>query len=290
MVPLLPTDCIIHPNGTIYHLGLTPNQVPNHIILVGDPERVNEVGRYFDKISYTTSHREFHSCLGSIGSHEILVLSTGIGADNIDIVLNELHLCANLNFETRTFHPQHRALNIIRIGTSGTVQTEISPGTILYSEYAIGFDPLPDFYEKMDSCFSTELHYQIQSYLKDHRIALNSYAVQCDVNMLNRLSSQEIRGITCTMPGFYGPQSRNLQVNCRYPDLPEILSLFKYENISITNIEMETAAIYFMSKLLGHHAVSINVILANRRTGIFSSQPKQDILKGIDSTLQRLFR
>lgn len=265
------SDIILNKNGSIYHLGLKPDQIYPTIITVGDPERVDDVSKYFDSIDYMTSKREFKSVGGRIGNKSMMVLSTGIGTDNIDIVLNELALLVNYDLATGQPLAKPKSLNIIRLGTSGSVNPNIELNSTVYSRYAIASDSLFDFY---NHSFDTI------SYLDK-----NLPVIGCSQKLEKQFYDYQ-PSITLTACGFYGPQFRSSNLTAKYSlaDMGEIT----YKGNKVGNIEMETSAIYGLSGLLGFDSISINAILANRLTGEFSLEPHKIIDKMIKNALETL--
>jgi len=272
---LSPSELILNPDGSIYHLNLLPEDIADHIITVGDPDRVAEVSSFFDTVEVKKCKREFHTHTGTLNGKRMTVMSTGIGTDNIDIVLNELDALVNIDFESGMVNSGKKSLDIVRIGTSGVIQADIPVDTFLMSEYAIGLDGLLHFYDsssvqkpKMAQAFGIHCGWSEQK--------ASPYAVTYDDTLAKRLLSNRIRlGVTVTSTGFYGPQGRRLRLDTDGDNFIEKLASFQYEGRQITNLEMETSGIYGLSKLLGHRAVSMNCILANRATGEFSKHPKQ---------------
>ncbi|WP_025739398.1 nucleoside phosphorylase [Aquimarina pacifica] len=282
------SELILNEDGSIYHLHLKPEHIAQNIITVGDPDRVDQVTQYFDSIEYKIQKREFHTQTGIYNKHRITVISTGIGTDNIDIVLNELDALVNIDFETRQIKKTHTPLNIIRIGTSGAVQSEIPVDSFIVSEFAIGFDSLLHFYDSkhiQDTSF-TEL---LTTHLNWNKDKSTPYTVLYDEKLGQYMMHKNcLSGITITNVGFYGPQGRKLRLATQDPEMNKKITSFNYSGKSITNLEMETAGIYGLSKLLGHKAVSMNAILANRVTGEFSKNPKKTVDELIRYTLDRL--
>ncbi len=269
------SELILNNDGSIYHLNLLPSDIANTIITVGDPDRVCNVSKYFDTIEIQKQKREFKTVTGTINKKRITVISTGIGTDNIDIVLNELDALVNIDFSKRKSKEKHQILDIIRIGTSGSISKHIPVDSFLISNEAIGFDSLLHFYESkhiQNLDFSNEL----VNHLNWNAEKSTPYVVSCDTSLANQFKSIQIKeGITVTNVGFYGPQSRELRLKTSDKNLIPKLINFQYQEKYITNLEMETAGIYGLSKLLGHRAVSINAILANRITGDFSKNPSK---------------
>ncbi|MBT8183549.1 MAG: nucleoside phosphorylase [Eudoraea sp.] len=283
-----PSEFILNADKSIYHLKLLPEDIADTIIVVGDPDRVWEVSKYFDFIEVEKNKREFRTHTGRLNDKRITVISTGIGTDNIDIVLNELDALVNIDFESKTIKPEHTQLDIIRIGTSGAVQADIPLDAFVLSEFAIGFDNLIHFYK------SEEIqHPDIQLAFIDHTawsvFKSIPYVVRCNEELAIRLRSDRVHtGLTATNVGFYGPQGRMLRLPTEDEQMISKISSFNYEGMRITNMEMETSGIYGLAALMGHRAVSMNCILANRSTGEFSLHPEKAVDELIQYVLERL--
>lgn len=282
------SELILNPDGSIYHVHLRPEHVAPTVITVGDPDRVATVTAYFDTITHTVHCREFKTTTGTYKGKPITVISTGIGTDNIDIVLNELDALVNIDFKTRTVKETLTSLDIIRIGTSGSIQEDIPIDSFLLSDMAIGLDALLHFYDS-----TSVQHLEIQKAFMEHMgwSAQKSepYVVACDRGLASHfLSDQIIQGFTATNVGFYGPQGRVLRLPTSDPAMNEKLEKFRFRESKITNLEMETAGIYGLAKLLGHRAVSMNAILANRATGVFSKEGAKTTDLLIQYTLRRI--
>ncbi len=287
-MPIANSELILNDNGSIYHLHLKPEHLAQTIITVGDPDRVDQVTQYFDSIEFKIRKREFHTQTGIYKGRRITVISTGIGTDNIDIVLNELDALVNIDFTNREIKKSQTSLDIIRIGTSGALQKDIPIDSFLISEVAIGFDSLLHFY---DSSFiqSHDVSKKLVQHLKWDKNKSTPYAVYGDKDLISKMLDKTIRkGITVTNVGFYGPQGRVLRLPLQDKELNNKITSFSYKNSRITNLEMETAGIYGMAKLLGHKAISMNAILANRATGEFSTTPQKTIDLLIKYTLDKL--
>ncbi len=279
-MPIAPSELILNENGSVYHLHLKPEHIAKTIITVGDPDRVDMVTKYFDSIRFTTQKREFKTVTGVYRGKEISVISTGIGTDNIDIVFNELDALVNIDLKTREIKDSHTTLDIIRIGTSGAIQKDIPVDSFLISKYAMGLDALLHFYDS-----KLIQHPEIQNaFIKHMDWALEKstpYVVTCDDGLSKKfLSSKVIEGFTATNIGFYAPQGRMLRLKTSDIKMNEKLRAFRFReseknNLRITNLEMETSGIYGLAKLLGHRAVSLNAILANRATQTFSTTPTE---------------
>lgn len=281
------TDLIINPDGTIYHLNLLPEDIAETVITVGDPDRVSEVSKHFDIIELKKGKREFISHTGYLGSRRITVISTGIGTDNIDIVLNELDALVNIDFSSRMVKPELKSLNIIRIGTSGAVQQDIPLGSIIVSEYGIGLDSIMQYYPNQ---ISAEEHMILDAFKTHfhHLKGISPYISAADPDLIASIGIGLERGITVTAPGFYAPQGRQVRAKASFPDLIDDIQSFRYTNYRITNLEMETAGIYAISKVLGHKALSVNAILASRLNFDFSPNPEKVINQTIELVLSRL--
>lgn len=282
------SELILNPNGSIYHLDLSPEDIATTIITVGDPDRVHAVSQYFDTIEIKKGKREFLTHTGAYRDKRMTVISTGIGTDNIDIVLNELDALANIDFTTREVKHKKTKLDIIRIGTSGAIQADIPVDSWLLSKSAVGFEGLMHFYES-GHARNKELEDSLNQFLGWNTHQITGYAVDADDNLSKKIESNRIRfGITVTNSGFYGPQGRRLRLSPKIIDFNTALKRFTFGNDRITNLEMETAGIYGLAKLHGHRAISLNAILANRATGDFSKNPAQTVNDLIQYTLQKL--
>jgi uridine phosphorylase len=279
-----PTDLIINPDGSSYHLNLRPDQIPDTLILVGDPERVPKVSVYFDEVTEIVHKREFVTHLGVLQGKRIGVLSSGIGADNVEIVMNELDALVNIDFQTRLEKTEKRSLQLIRIGTSGSIQTHIPVDSILISTAAIGFDNLAQFYgfESAQSISSDSLQEWTQAI--DYPLPL--YAAKASANLLEIFKPlNAFEGVTLTAPGFYAPQGRTIRIHSIRPDFLEKVIAAKLDQQEITNIEMETAAYYAFAGAMGHEIISLNAILANRINNEFSKDPEQQITSLIQKAI-----
>lgn len=286
-MPLAQSELIINPDGSIYHLNLKPDDLAPTVITVGDPERVALVSQYFDTIDLQVSKREFHAHTGRYKGKRITVISTGIGTDNIDIVFNELDALVNIDFQTRTVKKELTSLDIIRIGTSGSIQSDILVDDFVLSKHGIGLDSLAHWYDGgvMDSAFAKAVQQQT---LLPETCAI-PYVQSCSKSLASHFSTTEFKsGNTVTNVGFYGPQSRTLRLRPSQTHLQERLQGFHFNGERITNLEMETSGIYAMAALLGHRAVSLNAILANRANGTFSTQPGATVDRLIRLTLDTL--
>jgi len=276
------SELIITEDGHIYHLNLKPGDLATTIITVGDPERVSSVSKHFDKVVLKKQKREFVSHSGLLGNKKISVCSTGMGTDNIDIFLNEVDALFNIDFETRTIKKQLTELTFIRIGTSGAIQPSFELDGTIISEYAIGFDTLMHFYDYEGN---DDLQNILNLYFKENQLDIPFYTSKANASLVDSFKALGERGITITNPGFYGPQSRKIRLDIRYEQLMNTLQNFDWQNKKITNLEMETAGIYSLAKELGHKAISLNAMIANRATGAFSQQAQKTIENLIEKTL-----
>ena len=271
-----PTDLIINPDGSSYHLNLRPDQIPDTLILVGDPERVPTVSAFFDEVIEIVHKREFVTHLGVLRGKKIGVLSSGIGADNVEIVMNELDALVNIDFQTRLEKSEKRSLQLIRIGTSGSIQAHIPVDSILISTAAIGFDNLAQFYG-FDSVMSIA-EAVLAAWTKAIVYPLPLYAAKASASLCAQFAPlNAYNGVTLTAPGFYAPQGRTIRMHSMRPDFLEKVAAAKLGDEEITNIEMETAAYYAFSGAMGHEMISLNAILANRITNEFSKDPEGQI-------------
>jgi uridine phosphorylase len=278
-----------HPKSRSKHLSpkLKTRNVAETIITVGDPDRVGEVSKHFDRIDFKKGKREFITHTGWISNKRITVISTGIGTDNIDIVLNELDALVNVDFETRLIKDQLTSLNIIRIGTSGSLHADIPMDSILVSDYGLGFDALMNYYRAENTNSEVELLNSVKSYLADTKIP-QPYLSQGSSTLMEKIGFGLMHGITATAPGFYAPQGREVRAKNAVPEFLNRLKTFKFEEQRITNLEMETAGIYALAKALGHEALSVNAILASRAELKFSKNPLKTVDAAIQLVLERL--
>jgi uridine phosphorylase len=281
------TELILNADGSVYHLNLLAQDIAETVITVGDPDRVSQISRHFDHIKLKKSKREFVTHTGVIGGKRITVLSTGIGTDNIDIVMNELDALVNIDLQTRLPKVQLQKLNIIRIGTSGAIQAGIAVDSLLVSKVAFGMDALMHYYENQLSVSEKQLLHDFKAVLPNGSNFL-TYIASADNWLLSKLATGLEQGITITAPGFYAPQGREIRAKAAYPGLMESIQNFNSQGRRITNLEMETAGIYGMAAVLGHRAISFNVILANRATKTFSKQPDQVMDNYIKQLLNKL--
>ncbi len=282
------SELILNPDRSVYHLNLLPEDIAGTIILVGDPGRVPEVSRHFDSVDLVKSKREFTTHTGRLGNRHLSVVSTGIGTDNIDIVLNELDALVNIDFQTRQPRRYTTRLQFIRLGTAGAIQQNIPVDSLVISEYAVGLDGLLNFYDS-DTIQETGLARRFGKYMGWPDKYPAPYAVAADPELNALLTGPDTRqGITTTNPGFYGPQGRRLRLPLRSPGFVSRMAGFRFKEFGVANMEMETAGILGMARLLGHSAASVSAILANRVTREFSAEPEKTIDALIRHTLERI--
>lgn len=285
---IAPSELIINSRGAVYHLNLCPEELANTIITVGDPDRVAALSKHFDHIEGKFNHREFITHTGTIGNKRISVVSTGIGPDNIDIVLNELDALVNIDFETRTIKQQLSNLTIIRVGTSGSLQADIPVDSFVASTHGLGLDNLLNFYRHTNN---DEENYILREFVAHTQLTSSTtspYIASAGTSVLKHFVDGFHQGITVTAPGFYGPQGRVLRLGLSNPDLVDQFTGFRYGNHRITNFEMETSAIYGLGRLLGHHCLSLNAIVANRVRKEFSKDGAAAVEKLIIKTLETI--
>jgi len=280
------SELIINDRGAVYHVNCRPEEIAHTIITVGDPDRVKEVSKYFDKIEFKNNHREFVTHTGYLGNKRLSVTSTGIGPDNIDIVLNELDALVNIDFETRTIKEKLTSLNIIRVGTSGSLQKEIPIDSFVASTHGLGLDNLLHFYLDSSNEEEKQLLQAFKTHTQVHQGISEPYINGAAVSLLKEFVTGFHQGITVTCPGFYGPQGRVLRMGLKQPQLIDRLTSFSFGQHRISNFEMETSAIYGMGKILGHHCLSLSAIVANRITKEFSKDGGAAVENLIKKTLE----
>ena len=285
-----PSELIINEDGSIFHLHIKPEHLADNVILVGDPGRVELVASFFDTRECSISSREFNTITGSYKGKRITVISTGIGTDNIDIVMNELDALANIDLKTRTEKSTFRPLNIIRIGTSGAMQPDIPLGSFLISEKSIGFDGMINFYAGRDKISDLEFEAAMVKHLDWNKQLAAPYVVDADPELVNRIGQDDmLRGVTISSNGFYGPQGRVLRVGLADPEINNKIESFRYKDYKITNYEMEGSAIAGLAKLMGgHKAMTVCCIIANRRVEAANTDYKPYIEKLVKTVLDRI--
>lgn len=281
------SELILNPDGSVYHLNLKPENIANDVILVGDQNRVENISKHFDTIEFTTQKREFKTHTGIYKGKRLSVISTGIGPDNIDIVINELDALVNIDLKTRQIKSELTSLNLVRIGTSGSLQPDIPVNGFVASEYGLGLDNMMRSY-LIDSVSEKEIEYAFITHTDWDLKKGRPYVIKASESLFSKFYSDKIfKGLTGTAGGFYGPQGRILRLDIQDRELNHKMDTFSYNGIRITNLEMETSAIYGLSKLLGHNALSLNTIIANRANGTFSEDPYKAVDELIKYTLNR---
>ncbi len=288
MIRIKESELILNPDGSVYHLNLKPEDISDTLLFVGDQDRVEKITKHFDTIEFSTQKREFKTQTGTYKGKRISVISTGIGPDNIDIVLNELDALVNIDFKTRTIKDTLNSLNIIRIGTSGSLQSDIPVDSFVIGTHGLDLNGMLHFYELEDIC-----NHEIENAFIKHTHWNSNKARPIVISNsleLERVfeSEQTYKGVTGTAGGFYGPQGRVLRLAIQDSELNNKMNSFLYDGFRISNLEMETATIYGLSKLLGHNALSLNAIIANRANGTFSKNPAKTIESLILYTLDKL--
>ncbi len=269
MNELKSSELVLAPSGSLYHINMTGEQLADDIFLVGDPNRVNMFKTLFDSIEFESQNREIHSLTGRYKGHRFTALSTGMGCDNIDIVVTELDAAANIDLASRTVKAEHRTLNMVRIGTSGSLHSDIPVGSLVASAYAIGLDGLLNYYQHDDSQLDEPMAQAFERHMQLPSRMARPYCVAGSPTLLQRVAPFTRQGITATAPGFYAPQGRNIRIAPSISDLNEKLATFSWNNLKVTNLEMETSAIYGLSALMGHNALTVCLIIANRADGTF---------------------
>ncbi len=280
------SELIINQRGAIYHLDVKPEELATTVITVGDPGRVPQVSRYFDSIETQQQHREFVTHTGYVGKKRISVVSSGIGPDNIDIVLNELDALANIDFESRTVKQQLTSLQIFRLGTSGSLQKHIPVDSFVAGTHGLGIDNLLHFYRHDNNEEERQLLSHFIAHTQFGNASSQPYIASASAHLLKHFAQDYHQGITVTCPGFYGPQGRVLRLGLSHPDFVNQLTGFRFGNHYISNFEMETSAIYGLGRLLGHQCLSINVIVANRVSRQFTKDGVATVDNLIKKTLE----
>ncbi|MFT3903678.1 MAG: nucleoside phosphorylase [Niabella sp.] len=282
MSKIAESELILNDRGAVYHLDLRPEELASTIVTVGDPGRVREFSKHFDEIEVQRQHREFVTHTGRIGGKRLTVLSSGIGPDNIDIVMNELDALVNIDFSERQVKPELTSLNIIRVGTSGSLQGDIPVDSFVAATHGLGIDNLLNFYRHEKNEEETQLLHSFVTHVQMEGQVSAPYITGASPTLLKHFVDGFHHGITVTCPGFYGPQGRVLRLGIKNPQLIDRLTDFRFGQHRITNFEMETSAIYGLGKLLGHHCLALNVIVANRI--------KKEFSKDAQSAMQTLIK
>ena len=282
------SELILNPDGSVYHLNLRPEHIADTILFVGDQNRVEKITKHFDTIEFSTQKREFKTQTGTYKGKRITVISTGIGPDNIDIVINELDALVNIDLETRTAKENLTSLEIIRVGTSGSLQNDIPVDSFVLSTHGLDLNGMLHFYQ-IDKITNPSLENDFIEFTNWNALKARPLIIENDKSLEKKMESEQtFKGITATAGGFYGPQGRVLRLAIEDSDLNHKIDSFSSNGHRISNLEMETSAIYGLSKLLGHRALSLNAIIANRANGSFSKDPGSIVDQLIKYTLEKL--
>jgi len=282
------TELILNPNGSVYHLQLLPEHIAPNIIIVGDPGRVETVSSFFDTIDLKIQNREFVTHGGTYNGKRVMVISSGIGTDNIDILINELDAAVNIDLATRTIRKEHTSLNIVRIGTSGALQKDLAVDSFVVSKYGLGFDGLLNYYLDLPKINDNEISEAFIKQTDWHKNLPYPYAIKGSETLINTIGHDLKQGITATAPGFYGPQGRKLRLTPWVEDFNQQLTDFSHGNNRITNFEMETSALYGLGGLLGHQTCTVCAIIANRVAKQYSKNYHTAVEQLIQLVLERL--
>ncbi|MBD5191811.1 MAG: nucleoside phosphorylase [Bacteroidales bacterium] len=286
---IAPSELIINPDGSVFHIHLRPDQLTDRIIMCGDPGRVNMIAEFFDSRDFEVSSREFHTIGGTYKGKPIMAISHGIGPDNIDIVVNELDALANIDFETREVKPEHRRLTMVRIGTSGALQPELTIGTPVIAEKAIGFDGVLNYYAGRNEVADLDFEKAFVEHTRWNPLWAKPYVVDADPELVAQIGQDDmVRGNTISAVGFYGPQGRELRLPLANPDLNRSIEEFRFNDRKVTNYEMESAPLQGLGKLMGHRAMTVCSIIANRMNNNVNPSYKNAIHDLIETVLERI--
>lgn len=286
---IAPSELIINPDGSVFHIHLRPDQLTDRIIMCGDPGRVNMIAEFFDSRDFEVSSREFHTIGGTYKGKPIMAISHGIGPDNIDIVVNELDALANIDFETREVKPEHRRLTMVRIGTSGALQPELTIGTPVIAEKAIGFDGVLNYYAGRNEVADLDFEKAFVEHTRWNPLWAKPYVVDADPELVAQIGQDDmVRGNTISAVGFYGPQGRELRLPLANPDLNRSIEEFRFNGRKVTNYEMESAPLQGLGKLMGHRAMTVCSIIANRMNNNVNPSYKNAIHDLIETVLERI--
>ncbi|MCM1291168.1 MAG: nucleoside phosphorylase [Prevotella sp.] len=282
------SELIINDDGSVFHIHLKPEQLRDNIILVGDPGRVDMVASYFDTIDYDVSSREFHAIGGTYKGKPLMCISHGIGPDNIEIVITELDALANVDFKTREIKPEHRTLNMVRIGTSGALQPELNIGDFVIAEKGTGFDGILNFYADRNKVCDLDFEAEFVKHTQWNKLWAAPYTVNADEELVARIGKDDmVRGYTIAAVGFYAPQGRKVRLNLADPNLNEKIESFRFNGRPITNFEMESACLQGMAKMLGHKAMTVCCIIAQRIATKADTDYKPHVRKLVETVLKR---
>jgi len=283
------SELVLNPDGTVYHLKISPENLADSVILVGDPNRVELISNYFDSIEFKGQNREIVTHTGNYSGKRLTVMSTGMGTDNIDIVINELDALVNIDLKTREIREEKKSLKIFRLGTSGGLQPELQVNSFIVSDFGLGFDGLAHYYRDSHTVIDKQITDSFVNYFGWKEPLTKPYCIPASEELLNLFVRENVHnGITATAPGFYGPQGRKLRLDLAYPDFNEKLKHFTYGKYKILNFEMETSALYALGKMLGHRTLTLCVAIANRENKNFSKSYKGAILELIELLLSKI--
>ena len=283
------SELIINDDGSAFHIHLRPDQLRDNIILVGDPGRVDMVASYFDKIDYDVHSREFHAIAGTYKGKELMCLSHGIGPDNIEIVVTELDALANVDFKTREVKPEHRTLRMVRVGTSGSLQEDLRIGDFVMAEKGMGFDGILNFYADRDRVCDLDFEREFCEHVNWDPSWAAPYTVDADPGLIDEIGRDDMRrGYTIAAVGFYAPQGRMVRLKLADPELNKKIESFRYKGRPITNFEMESACLQGMAKMLGHKAMTVCCIIAERRATTANTDYKPHVRRLIETVLDRI--
>ncbi len=288
MKKIAESELILREDGAVYHLNLKPDEIADNIILVGDPGRVELISSMFDKVSVKKQNREICTRTGTYKGKKISVISTGMGPDNIDIVINELDALANIDLKKRVAKKDHRTLNLVRIGTSGGIQKSIPVGSFLFSTHGIGTDGLMHFYSESIKSRCPQIELALANQVGWPGTWAAPYVIEGNATLIKKLSEGHPTGMTMTFGGFYGPQGRELRLGLHYPEFNDRVAAFDYQGMKVTNFEMETSALYGLAKMLGHNACTVCVVIANRAAKTFIKDYHPPMKKLIKLILDRI--
>ena len=283
------SELILNSDGSIFHLHLKPENISDQIILVGDPARVDTIAGFFEKIDFSIQNREFKTVTGWYNQKKVTLVSTGIGTDNIDIVLNELDALVNIDLKKREIFKSHKSLTIVRIGTSGGLQLNLPVNSFVVSQKSIGFDGMLNFYANRENFCDLPFEIAFKKFTNWNESLPTPYVVDASKYLLSKFADADFnKGVTISAPGFYGPQGRELRLPLAVPELNHLIEEFAFENLKITNFEMESSAIYGLSKMLGHKALTVCLLIANRVTLTANQNYRDEMKKLIKKVLDRL--
>lgn len=288
MSPIAESELILNPDGSVYHLRLQPEELAPTIIVVGDPGRVPEISKYFDQVELKRQNREIVTHTGRVGNTRLTVMSTGMGTDNLDIVMNELDALVNIDLKKRVALPDHKSLKIIRLGTSGALQADIQVDSFVMSTYGIGMDGLLYFYAGNTAVVDPLLADAFTNHVSWNDKLPGIYAVKASESFMAEMGDGFIKGMTLTAPGFYAPQGRVLRLPLAFPQMNQLIETFQYKEGRIANFEMETSALYGLGRMLGHETLTICAIVANRVSRTFSLDSHQAVDKLVQNVLGKL--